>query len=161
MAEKTWTKDAEREQLRKIAELIEETEANSYIRFAFAGCVKMAEENIEYDFANSYPDLIEFKDKQISEFRRDAEGMQERIKELEQAKKDAREYRASAESVIDNMQEEITGWKNKFSDAVSLADEWENNAHDMANQLSHKDAEIQRLKAELYDYMRKERETNA
>ena len=79
------------------------------------------------------------------------------IAELKQKMNDAREYRASTETVLDNMDAELTEWKNKFSDAVNLADEWENNAHDMANQLSQKDAEIIRLKAELYDYMRKER----
>ena len=67
MAEKIWTKDEERNQLRKIAELIEETDADSYIRMAFCGCVKLAEENIEYDFGNSFPDMLDFRAKQIAE----------------------------------------------------------------------------------------------
>jgi len=151
MAEKLWTKDAEREQLRKIAELIDETEPGSYIRMAFAGCVRMAEENIEYDFANSYPELLEYKDKQIVE--------------LEQAKCDAREYRASTEKVLDDMTEELTMWKNKHTDSVEHYEKIiaENNGkiaelrrdiagcEDCNKELRE---QIIRLKAEIYDWER-------
>ena len=50
---KVWSKDAEREQLQKIAALIEETEPGSYIRMTFAGVCDVCKRNIEDDFGDS------------------------------------------------------------------------------------------------------------
>ena len=139
---KVWTKDAEREQLRKIAELIEETECGSYIRMAFAGCVKMAEENIEFDFANSYPDQIEFKDKQNAE-------MGEKLLKLEH------ENQAMI-THLDEKDAEIEKLNHLLESKKIEAEKLEQNAHDagemyaeLEQECAEKDAEIIRLRAEI------------
>lgn len=139
---KVWTKDAEREQLRKIAELIEETECGSYIRMAFAGCVKMAEENIEFDFANSYPDQIDFKDKQNAE-------MGDRLLKLE--------HNCDAMSeTIKAKDAEIEKLGHMLESKKIEAEKWEQNAHEagelyceLEKECKQKDAEIIRLRAEI------------
>lgn len=47
------TKAEERKVLAKIKALIESAGEDSYIGYAFEGCIEMAESNIENDFANS------------------------------------------------------------------------------------------------------------
>lgn len=47
------TKNEERQILNQIAALIEEAGKDSYIAYAFAGCVEIAADNIKNDFANS------------------------------------------------------------------------------------------------------------
>ena len=173
---KIMTKAEESAIVDQIEALINQTEANSYTRMAFAGCVNMARENIEYDFANSYPEMIEYKDKQNADAMHKNVELKNRIAELEQKVKDAREYRDSTESVIDNMDKELT-------DAKKNAKEWEQQAYSIAEELedaneelmrmeieiNHLKAEIVRLKLErmtedsvskIYDLM-KEREQNA
>lgn len=65
------TKAQEREILNQISELIDSTEPGSYIRTAFSGCVQMAENNIRDDFANNYPDMIEYRDAQIETLKKE------------------------------------------------------------------------------------------
>ena len=137
-----WTKDMEREQLRKIQALIDETEPNSYIRFAFAGCVRMAEENIEFDFCNSFPDMIEYRDKKLEDALRDAEEKKNRVAKLEQRV-------SEMEAEIAVLKEERDNWENEADDAGRLY-------VCLETECQEKDTEIVRLKAELYDYMRKE-----
>lgn len=48
-----WTKEQEREQLRKIVALIEETGVGSYISMSFSGIPEMCERNIAEDSANN------------------------------------------------------------------------------------------------------------
>lgn len=166
---KVWSKDAEREQLQKIAALIEETEPGSYIRLAFAGCVKIAEENIQFDFGTSYPDMIAYKDKELI-------AAQKRIEELRN-KADAAEGRANlqkdrAEGAIkkmDQMQtfieknfgelnEQIIEWKNKYSYAVNDYERCLKEMQDKLNaKTSSEELEIMRLKAEIYDLMKGEK----
>ena len=161
MGNNVWTKDAELDQLKKIKALIEETEPGSYIRMAFAGCVAMAEKNIALDYGDSYPDIIDRKDVEISEYKIRIKSMQDRINDLSQQVKDAREYRESTESVIDKMDDEITKWKNSYCDAVAECRERQKEAAEMYAELDkecgEKDVEIMRLKAEIYD-LRKEME---
>jgi len=47
------TKEQERKALEKIRKIVAEPGENSYIATAFEGCFKIAEENIENDFACS------------------------------------------------------------------------------------------------------------
>lgn len=139
---KVWTKDAEREQLRKIAELIEETECGSYIRMAFAGCVKMAEENIEFDFANSYPDQIDFKDKQNAE-------MGEKLLKLEHENQAMEQHLKEKEAEIQKLGHML---ESKSAECNRIAEERDAMADcvDGSNEIIDKaDAEIRKLKAEI------------
>ncbi len=53
------TKEQERKALAKIREIVESLGENSYIGTALEGCFEIAEENIEYDFADSMKDRLE------------------------------------------------------------------------------------------------------
>ena len=53
------TKEQEKKALAKIREIVESLGENSYIGTAFKGCFEIAEENIEWDFADSMKDRLE------------------------------------------------------------------------------------------------------
>lgn len=53
------TREQERKALAKIKEIVENLGENSYIATAFEGCFEIAEENIEYDFADSMKSRME------------------------------------------------------------------------------------------------------
>ena len=165
---KIWTKDAEREQLRKIEELIEETEVGSYIRMAFSGCVEMARNNIEFDFGDSYADKIAQLENAYNmlEGKMNAESV-EHGKTLKAVEYD----RDTCRSYIEQLEERITTLEklNDSKDAEieklgKIADDWERNAHDagdlycaLEGECAQKDDQIMALKAKLYDYIVKER----
>lgn len=149
------TKAEEREQLRKIERLIMETEDGSYIRMAFAGCVKLAEENIEYDFGNSYPDIVEYKVKEIV---RQSETIINLEHDLDVSERKIEEL----ENRISTLVHLCDSKDAQIADTKRLADEWEQNAHDagemyceLERECAEKCAENMRLKAEIYD-LRKE-----
>lgn len=141
-----WSKEAERNQLRKIEDLINETEPGSYIRMAFAGCVRMAEDNIENDFANNYPEIVESRDKTIAELRGkitanelDKKLMAEDLDRAGKREENLEKQKEEAEKMI-----------------VELANENDKLAQDSAwkdEEIERKNAEILKLKARLYDYM--------
>ena len=84
------TKDQERKALEKIKEIVEGLGENSYIATAFEGCFEIAEQNIEYDAADSLKERLEITEKQAEEFKRAGEyyaAEEEKLRaELEQAK---------------------------------------------------------------------------
>lgn len=53
------TKEQERKALAKIREIVKSLGENSYVGTAFEGCFEIAEENIEYDFADSMKGRLE------------------------------------------------------------------------------------------------------
>jgi len=148
------TKAEEIKLLAEIDRLIKSAGDDSYIHDTFAGIVAVCYGNIVDDFGNHPVQDLE-------EMRKRCEGMAE---------------------TIDNLNEEVTEWKNKYSDTVQhyeeiiaelnrkngeltlSADAWEKNAHEagdlyceLEKECAEKDMEIMRLKAEIYD-LRKERE---
>lgn len=60
------TKEQERKALEKIKAIVEGLGENSYVATAFAGCFEIAEQNIEYDFADSLQERLK-----IAELERD------------------------------------------------------------------------------------------
>lgn len=60
------TKEQERKALEKIKTIVDGLGENSYIATAFAGCFEIAEQNIEYDFADSLQERLK-----IAELERD------------------------------------------------------------------------------------------
>lgn len=84
------TKDQEREALEKIKEIVAGLGENSYVATALAGCFEIAEQNIEYDAADSLKERLEIAEKQAEEFKRAGEyyaAEEEKLRaELEQAK---------------------------------------------------------------------------
>ena len=140
------TKAEERKILEQIVDLIQSTPTDSYIRSAFSGVPEYAVRNIDDDAAYNpveERDMWEVRCKNITA-------------ELNQTKKDFSEYRASTEKVLDDMTEELTMWKNKYSDMCKSAEEWEQNAHDagemycgLEEEIKTQNAEIIRLRAEI------------
>lgn len=59
------SKEQERKVLEQITKLINSLGEDSYCGCAFAGCVEMAKESIDYDFCNSWQDKCDAKDKQV------------------------------------------------------------------------------------------------
>lgn len=59
------TKEQERKALEKIREIVDGLGENSYIGTAFEGCFEIAEENIEYDFADSMEQRLEGAKREI------------------------------------------------------------------------------------------------
>ena len=157
---KLWTKDAEREQLRKIEALILETEADSYIRMAFEGCVRMAEENIEYDFANNYPDMIDHKDKEIQDLRNSIREFEKRdtehgkvLKSVEYDRDTTRQYAEQLESRIADLEHLLESHKQVAKNMSEQMNELQDGISDLQEKLKDRDAKIVSLKAEVYDWM--------
>ena len=66
MSTKESTKDQERKALEQIAKIIESVGGkDSYIGIAFAGCIEMAQSNIDNDFADSYSDIVANREKKL------------------------------------------------------------------------------------------------
>lgn len=162
---KVWTKDAEREQLRKIAELIDETEPGSYIRMSFSGIIAMCEQNIAEDACNNMIDRLEIREKRIAELEeklrmKDAECSAKLLRiEHENDALDAETERLMA--TIHDRDLIIESKDRQIADLRKQAEEWEQNSHDAGDLYAELEAEcaemqneIIRLKAELYDYMK-------
>lgn len=64
------TKDQERKALNKIKDIIASLGENSYIATAFEGCIKVAEDNINNDFACSILQQYEIAEKRIKELQK-------------------------------------------------------------------------------------------
>jgi len=132
------TKAEQRKILDQIDALIKSADSDSYIADTFAGVVNICRSNIDNDFAD-YP----VQDLELERERFNAE-----VRMHEQTKKDFSEYRASTEKVLDDMTEELTMWKNNYSDMCKTADEWEQNAHDSGEMYCGLEAECAELSAE-------------
>ena len=156
------TKAEERKVLAQIVALIDSTPADSYISMAFRGVPEYAERNIADNAGYNPVDERNMWEQRAYE--KDCE-LQKLRAEFEQAKQDNREYRASTDKVIDDMDEELTMWKNKHTDSVEHYEKIisENNGkiaemrRDIAGcEECNKELrnEIIRLKAEIYDLER-------
>jgi len=143
------TKAEELKLLDKIAELIDSAGTDSYIHDTFAGVVDICRNNIVNDFGD-HP----VADLNLERLRRenDKHNMDALIKakdaEIERLKNRLMpENRLNATTGIDRVAELEKDLEQTGADVNG----WMEECH-------KKDAEIMRLKAELYDYMRKERE---
>ena len=88
------TKDEERKALKKIEKIIAEAGADSYIGYAFAGCVEAAETNIENDWACGPLQRAELLSQDLADTRRE---LKEAREQLAQAAADLR--RAEADTM--------------------------------------------------------------
>lgn len=165
MAEKMWSKDAERAQVDKIEALIEETDNGSYIRMAFAGCAEMARENIEFDIGNSFPDLLDTKTKEVAELKRIiAENEREFakrdtehgkvLKSVEYDRDTTRQYAEQLESRIADLEHLLESHKQVAKNMSEQMKELQDGIADLQEKVEKRDMEILRLKAEIYDWER-------
>ena len=83
------TKQQERDTLAKIQAMVEELGPDSYIKAAFAGCFEIADQNIEYDFGDSYKARAESAQRDAEKATQDLAAANARIAELEAGRKEA------------------------------------------------------------------------
>lgn len=151
------TKDQEREALEKIKAILDTLGLDSYVGIAFEGCLEIAEENIENDFAFSMKQRVEAAVVENSR-------LKERVKELEdklaESEKDYEAAHAAAHLVADEKDAEIQRLKTQvqeLSEKLASAEEALEDANEEAGSAEARSgeaqAEIVRLKAKLYDYM--------
>lgn len=151
------TKDQEREALEKIRAILDTLGPDSYVGTAFEGCLEIAEENIENDFACSMKQRVEAV---VVENTR----LKEKVKELEdklaESEKDYEAAHAAAHLVADEKDAEIQRLKaqvQELSEKLASAEEALEDANEEAGSAEARSgeaqAEIIRLKAKLYDYM--------
>jgi len=151
------TKDQEREALEKIKAILDTLGLDSYVGTAFEGCLEIAEENIENDFAFSMKQRVEAAVVENSR-------LKERVKELEdklaESEKDYEAAHAAAHLVADEKDAEIQRLKTKvqeLSEKLASGEEALEDANEEAGSAEARSgeaqAEIVRLKAKLYDYM--------
>ena len=151
------TKDQERDALEKIKAILDTLGLDSYVGTAFEGCLEIAEENIENDFAFSMKQRVEAAVVENSR-------LKERVKELEdklaESEKDYEAAHAAAHLVADEKDAEIQRLKaqvQELSEKLASAEEALEDANEEAGSAEARSgeaqAEIVRLKAKLYDYM--------
>ena len=151
------TKDQEREALENIKAILDTLGLDSYVGTAFEGCLEIAEENIENDFAFSMKQRVEAAVVENSR-------LKERVKELEdklaESEKDYEAAHAAAHLVADEKDAEIQRLKTQvqeLSEKLASAEEALEDANEEAGSAEARSgeaqAEIVRLKAKLYDYM--------
>lgn len=151
------TKDQEREALEKIKAILDTLGLDSYVGTAFEGCLEIAEENIENDFAFSMKQRVEAAVVENSR-------LKERVKELEdklaESEKDYEAAHAAAHLVAYEKDAEIQRLKTQvqeLSEKLASAEEALEDANEEAGSAEARSgeaqAEIVRLKAKLYDYM--------
>lgn len=151
------TKDQEREALEKIKAILDTLGPVGYVGTAFEGCLEIAEENIENDFAFSMKQRVEAAVVENSR-------LKERVKELEdklaESEKDYEAAHAAAHLVADEKDAEIQRLKTQvqeLSEKLASAEEALEDANEEAGSAEARSgeaqAEIVRLKAKLYDYM--------
>lgn len=151
------TKDQEREALEKIKAILDTLGPDSYVGTAFEGCLEIAEENIENDFACSMKQRVEAVAVENTR-------LKEKVKELEdklaESEKDYEAAHAAAHLVADEKDAEIQRLKaqvQELSEKLASAEEALEDANEEAGNAEARSgeaqAEIIRLKAKLYDYM--------
>lgn len=140
------TKEQERKALEQIRKIVEGLGEDSYIGTAFEGCFRVAEENIENDWACSMKERAELAERnlvlernRIMELQKEIEARETEVKE---ANEDAQHWRDKYHNLSKRF-DELSGFNtqnwNKFREQEDRADALEQ--------------EIIKLKAKLYDLM--------
>lgn len=149
------TKAEERKILEQIVDLIQSTPMDSYIRSAFSGVPEYAVRNIDDDAAyNPVEERNMWEDRyheKVAELRKKEEECGQRLLKLEHENQVLQTHLDKAEDQIIVLKRDCENWEQNSHEAGDLYCELE-------KECAEKDMEIMRLKAELYDYMRKERE---
>ena len=152
------TKEQERVALSRIREILETLEPGSYVRMAITeNVLRMAADNIEYDFGNSPDDQIEHWQKTASEYREELFSLKEENARLEASTTQALEC---ANTRIKELERNMSD----FQDIAIQHEEERDAMTDSYNQLRSDYEELERrvretedknirLKAKLYDMM--------
>ena len=149
-------KERERNVLEQIRKLLEPT---YYCKTALWDALDYAERNIDDDA--SYNPVEEINTAYAQNLRKDAEYGQKLLK-LEHENNAMAENLKAKDAEIEKLGHICDSQKVRIDELLAERDEWEQNAHDAGElyaeleaECAEKDAEIMRLKAEIYD-LRKE-----
>ena len=142
------TKDQERAARKKIEAILESLGENSYVATAFTGCLEIAAENIENDFACSMQD-------QRDSARREAETLRGKLAKMIESAKD----QESSLSIANRRAEERERVADSLRKRAELAERTMRDEADRAGHLAEKckrqAEELVTLKARLYDLITK------
>lgn len=125
------TKADERKVLDQIQALLLTIDPTGYVNTAFEGCVDVARENIENDFACSYKQRAESAEATVEQYQGLAKRNKDLVSEVERLK-----------NVKHEVDRDMTGTLAELDKAKEKLKEYENT--------------ILTLKAKLYDYMTRE-----
>ncbi|MCM1061960.1 MAG: hypothetical protein NC452_16960 [Eubacterium sp.] len=124
------TKEQERKALEKIRTIVDGLGENSYVATAFAGCFEIAEQNIEYDFADSYKERCENAEAKLSKANKDITAFKKVIEETqnsaEHLKEQVENYQSKAlsgDDLVDVEQlidDKLTDIKNEIQNQSAL-----------------------------------------
>lgn len=155
------TKEQERKALEQIKKIVDGLGAESYLSIAFEGCFEDAAENIENDFALSMKDRFESEQKNARDLQAEVDKLKadlQKEKEVSEAiAKAAQKTEEAKSSLVDNLNDRIKELKEKVADLLDRESDLVVLRDDALNRVKEAEGEIIRLKAELYDYMVKER----
>lgn len=138
------TKRQEQEALNQIRGILESLDKDSWLNWAFDGCVEMAQRNLDEDSANSMMEQRDNAREQVEDLESKLEDKKESVKELREILKETREHEHRLvdklndfEATNDSLWEQVVGLQDKADEQAQT---------------------IIELKAKLYDHMMKEAE---
>ena len=141
------TKEQERKALAKITEILETLEPGSYVRMAITSNVlRMAADNIEFDFGNSPDDQIEHWQKTAADYREKLFAVKEELDKNTAAFDSMGKHANKCEMEIVELKAEIEDLRYKRDSAVAES------AH-LGGVCDKLENENMRLKAKLHDMM--------
>ena len=136
------TKQQEWEALEKIKQMVAELGPASYLATAFAGCFEIADQNIEYDAADSLKGRLELAEKRESAA----------LEKLAAAQSDV-ELLTSQLNHANELGQKIQEYKDTLTKMNGLLTEACSSAGDAQRRAEEAEAQVIRLEAKLYDYM--------
>ena len=141
------TKEQERTALRKITEILDTLEPGSYVRMAITeNVLRMASDNIEFDFGNSPDDQIEYWQKTASDYREELFAAKEELQKKSEGFDSWARYANKCELEIAELQGNLMHKSDEYDTLQGKCGALEHCAREFEN-------ENIRLKAKLYDIM--------
>lgn len=151
------TKEQERKAVEQIRAILATLGPDSYTATALDGCLEIAEQNIEFDFADSMKGRLEVAEAEVAKLR---EKLASSVKDYEAAHEAAHQVADDKDAEIARLQaqvESLTAKKAELLESLAAAhDESIKNWNNFRAQEDRADAAEQQvvtLKAKLYDYM--------
>ena len=142
------SKAEERTALKRIKDIVSEMGTTSYIGIALEGCLEIAENNIDNDFACSMKQRADSAERTAQQKTKEAEAARAEVKSLEQ-------INATLRGDIDRISKILADERKSHAEEVSSLNgslaECRRDAEGMEHQIADLKAEIMRLKAQVYD----------
>ena len=143
------TKQQEREALDKIREILNGLGEESYLGFAFAGCLNDAEMNIDEDAAYSYKERYEFERKKVEKLTAQLEDAKGSVEAMGDRVKAGAARMATTQGQLEAA---VAGKAKAEEEAQNLREE----VLILQEEVACQEETVIGLKAKLYDFMVKE-----